>query len=96
MSKEQILNLVDVDAEDFEAIQNAVEEWKASGLSGSFGFVSEQEKQECIAKLKQVLQESYNEGVIAGGVAAFAGIAVGVMIEKTYSYFKAKKEKKVE
>lgn len=53
MNNEKILNLSDVDTEDFEAIKAAIEDWKACGLSGKFGFLSEKETQECMDALKK-------------------------------------------
>lgn len=96
MNKQQILNLADVDAEDFEAIQAAIEDWKACGLSGKFGFVSEQETQECMEALKKEFDDTFNRGAIKGGLAALAGVWVGAGIMKGYQHFKAKKGKKVE
>lgn len=96
MNKQQILNLADVGADDFEAIQSAIEDWKACGLSGKFTFVSEQETQECMEVLKEAFQKCYNKGAIAGGIATLVGFGVGVGIWKGYEHFKAKKGKKVE
>lgn len=96
MNNQQILNLADVETSNFEAIQDAVDEWKACGLPGTFGFVSEQEKQECIEVLTRALKTTYNKGVIAGGVATLVGIGVGAGIWKIRLYFKTKKETKVE
>lgn len=96
MNNQQILNLADVETSDFVAIQDAVDEWKECGMPGTFGFISEQEKQECIEALQQALKTTYNKGVIVGGVAALVGIGVGVGIWKIRLYFKTKKETKVE
>lgn len=93
MRDEQILNLTEIDSEDFKAIEAAVENWKASGMSGSFVFITEQEKQECVEAVKQAFERIYNKGAIAGGVAAFAGIGVGIIIGKAYLYLKSKKKK---
>lgn len=95
MNKQQILNLADVETDDFKAIQDAVDEWKACGLSESFAFISEQEKQECVEVLKQAFNKCYAKGVIVGGIAALVGVGVGAGIGKVYLYFKAKKEEKV-
>lgn len=96
MNNEKILNLSDVDAEDFEAIKAAIEDWKACGLSGKFGFLSEKETQECMDALKKAFDDAYNRGAMKGGLAALAGVWVGAGIYKGYQYFKAKKEEKVE
>lgn len=96
MNNQQILNLADVETSDFVAIQDAVDEWKECGMPGTFGFISEQDKQECFEALQQALKTTYNKGAIAGGVAALAGIGIGVGIGKIHLYFKAKKETKVE
>lgn len=96
MNNQQILNLADVDTSDFVAIQDAVDEWKACGMPGTFGFISEQEKQECIEALQRAFKTTYNKGAIAGGVAALVGIGIGAGICKIHLYFKTKKETKVE
>ena len=96
MSNEKILNLSDVGTENFEAIKAAIEDWKASGLPGKFGFVSEKETQEYMEALKKAFRDVHNRGVIKGGLAALAGVWVGAGIYKGYLYFKAKKEEKVE
>lgn len=96
MNNQQILNLADVETDDFKAIQDAVDEWKLCGMPGTFGFISEQEKQECIEALQRALKTTYNKGAIAGGVAALVGIGVGAGIWKIHLYFKAKKERNKE
>ena len=91
MNKQQILNLADVDAENFEAIQSAIEDWKDCGLSGDFTFVSEQEIQERMELLKKLIDDASKRGAIKGGLAALAGVFVGAGIWKGYEHFKAKK-----
>lgn len=96
MNNQQILNLADVDADSFEAIQAAIEDWKACGLPGEFMFISEEVKRECTEATMKAINDAYNNGAIKGGLAALAGVWVGAGIYKGYQYFKAKKEAKVE
>lgn len=76
MNDEKWLNLSDVELEDFEAIDRAVEDWKDSGLPGQFTFVSD-----------EVLKEAFNRGVWRGGLALVGGIAAGVLIGKVVGWF---------
>lgn len=92
MNNEKILNLMDVDNDDFEAIKEAIEDWKASGYPGKFVFVTEKEAQETLLKLKGIIQDTYNKGVWRGGFALAGGIAIGSMIYHTVEHFKTKKK----
>lgn len=82
MTDEKVLNLSDVEIEDFEAIERAIEDWKSSGLSGCFTFVSDEE-----------FQEVFNKGVWRGGFALAGGILTGTLIYYTIEHFKTKKKK---
>lgn len=92
MNNEKILNLTDVDTEDFETIKEAVEEWIDSGLPGKFTFVSEEETQECMEFLKEAFSKIYLKGALHGGLALIGGIATGALIHYTIEHFKAKKK----
>lgn len=94
MIDEKILNLTDVDDDDFEAIKEAIKDWKTSGYPGKFVFVTEKEAQECLETLKGEFQKVYNQGVCRGGLALAGGIAIGAMIHYSIEHFKAKKQDK--
>lgn len=79
MNDKKMLNLSDVDTEDFEAIKLAIEDWKVCGLPGQFTFVSD-----------EVIKDAFNRGVWRGGLALAGGIAVGALIGKAVEHFKAK------
>ena len=96
LDNNKILNLTDVDDDDFEAIKEAIKDWKSSGYPGKFLFVTEKEAQESIETVKRVYQDVYNKGVWRGGLALAAGIAVGTMIHFGIEQFKAKQKKEVE
>lgn len=80
MNNEKIINLTEVADEDFEAIVGAIEDWKRSGWSGTFGFISEVDAQECTEMLAKKFTEVYNRGVWRGGLALAGGIALGTVI----------------
>lgn len=82
MNNEKILNLSDVDTEDFEAIKGAIEDWMTSGFAGNFTFLPE-----------QLIKESYDKGVWNGGLAVIGGIFTGTMIYFGIERFITKKEK---
>ena len=80
MNNEKILNLTDVETDDFNAIKRAIEDWKSSGYGGEFMFVSE-----------KVIQEAYNRGVWHGGFALIGGICLGTAIYFVADRVKTKK-----
>lgn len=80
MNNEKIINLTEVDNDDFEAIVGAIEDWKRSGYSGTFGFISEKDAQECTEMLAKKFTEIYNRGVWRGGLALASGLALGSLI----------------
>ena len=92
MADEKILNLMDVDNDDFEAIKSAVEEWKACGLPGRFTFISDEQSEKTLDLLKNIVQEAYNRGVWRGGLALAGGILTGAAIHFGIEHFKAKKK----
>lgn len=79
MSDNKLLNLSDVETEDFKAIERAIDDWKDSGLPGQFTFVSD-----------KVIKEAYNRGAWHGGFALIGGIVTGVLIGKAAEYFNGK------
>lgn len=92
MTDEKILNLSEIDNDDFEAIKGAVEEWKACGLPGRFTFISDEQSDKTLELLKDIVQEAYNNGVWRGGLALAGGILTGTAIHFGIEYFKAKRK----
>lgn len=88
----KILNLTDVDDDDFEAIKEAIKDWKSSGYPGKFLFVSEKEAQESIEAVKGTFQSTYNKGVWHGGFALIGGFVLGGLITKAVEHFMPKEE----
>ena len=86
MEDNKVLNLTDMDTEHFETIKKAVEDWQATGYSGKFGFVTEEEAQEYFEILKKAIQKTYNKGVVRGGFALAAGFLFGDLICKTIGH----------
>lgn len=80
MNNEKIINLTEVADDDFEAIVEAIEDWKRSGWSGTFGFISEKDAQECTEMLTKKFTEVFNQGVWRGGLALASGLALGGLI----------------
>lgn len=81
LDNKKVLDLSDVNINDFEAIKRAINDWKESGLSGQFTFVSD-----------EVIKEAFNRGAWRGGFALIAGIAVGALISKGVDHFMVKKK----
>ena len=81
MNNEKILNLTDVEDNDFEAIKGAIEDWMESGSAGNFTFLPE-----------RLLKGSYDEGVWHGGLAVIGGILTGTAIYFVLDHFITKKE----
>ena len=80
MNNEKILNLSDVNTEDFEVIKGAIEDWKVCGLPGQFTFLAD-----------ETLQNTYNRGVWHGGFALIGGICLGTAIYLVGERFATKK-----
>ena len=80
MNNEKIINLTEVADEDFEAIVGAIEDWKRSGWSGKFMFISEADDKEMTEMLAKKFTEVFNEGVWRGGLALASGLALGGLI----------------
>ena len=96
MNNEKIINLTDVADDDFEAIVGAIEDWKRSGWSGKFVFISEKDTQECTEMLREKFTEVFNQGVLRGGLVLAGGIALGAVLHYAGEYLKADKKKDVE
>lgn len=95
MAETRYLNLTDVNTEDFETIKKTIEDWKADGMIGKFGYLTEEETQEAIAVLKQAFAKTYKKGVLHGGLALIGGFALGTMIHCAVEHFTTKEEKEV-
>lgn len=90
---DKMLDLTDVKTEDFEAIKNAVENWKLDGMVGTFGYITEENVQEMTVVLKDAFKKVYTKGVWHGGLALLGGFAIGSVICKTVEHFTTKKDK---
>lgn len=92
LDNDKILNLSDVDDDDFKAIKEAVKDWKSSGYPGKFLFVSEKEAQESLEAVKGLYQRAFNKGVWRGGFAVIGGFVIGGLITKAVEHFMPKEE----
>ena len=90
---DKMLDLTDVKTEDFEAIKTAVENWKLDGMTGKFGYITEENAQEMVVVLKTAFAKVYKKGVLHGALALAGGFAIGAAINYTVERFTTKKDK---
>jgi hypothetical protein len=96
MNNDKILNLTDVEDDDFESIKRAIEEWMDCGYGGKFTFISEADVADSKEVLKGAFQNVYNKGVWHGGLALAGGLLLGTLIFSGIERFMKEKDEEVE
>lgn len=75
---DKILNLNDVDDQDFEVIKDVVEDWKQSGCAGVFTFITEDDINNNPNYLRDAFLKGSNNDIGDFAIKALAGLVIGV------------------